>query len=169
MRTILLFIILLFTSCERYVLEKSDITLSGLYNITKIIITTDTGIISEYTSGVCKNDILPKPFDSIEINNFFMEFSYVDVRFNLLQITPSGKYLWEYGGNTRETQIWTDIDGNNSYFSGILKFSYIPKGHNQYEKVIFTIIDDGIISLVLRSEGTYSNTKKHITLYLSRQ
>jgi len=162
---ILMFLILL-SGCEKYVVEKSDVTLSGMYNITKIVTTDDNGLDSVYTYGFCKNDILPKPFDSIPINNFFIEFSYVDVRFNLINTNP---YMWEYGGNTDSTQIWTTINGNHSYFSGFLSFSYKPTGTDSYRTLRFTIVDDGLVSLTLRSEGTYTNSKKHITLYLSRQ
>lgn len=165
----LILVLFLLTSCEKFVLETSDVTLSGLYNITKVVTTTDKGIDSVYTDGVCINDILLKPFDSIPINNFFIEFSYVDVRFVLLKITQHGEYKWEYGGNEDSTQIWTYIDGNTAFFSGILKFSYKPKGYNQFQPLKFTIVDDGLISLTLRHEGTYNNSKKHITLYLSRQ
>lgn len=165
---ILMFLVLI-TGCEKYVVERSDVTLSGMYNITKVITTTDEGIDSVYTDGVFVNDLLPKPFDSIPVNDFFMEFSYVDVRFVLLDITQSGQYKWEYGGNEDSTQIWTNIYGNNAYFSGILKFSYKPKGSDQFQSLTFAIVDDGIMSLTLRHEGTYTDSKKHITLYLSRQ
>jgi hypothetical protein len=162
-KTYLILVLLFLSSCRKYVVDTSDVTLSGLYNITKVVTTTDKGIDSVYTDGVCVNDLLPKPFDSIPINNFFIEFSYVDVRFVLVN------NKWEYGGNTDSTQIWTNIYGNTAYFSGILKFSYKPKGSNQYQPMKFTIVDDGVISLTLRHEGTYTNSKKHITLYLSRQ
>jgi hypothetical protein len=165
---ILMFLVLL-SGCEKYVVEKSDVTLSGIYNITKIVTTDDEGIDSTYTYGFCKNNLLPKPFDSLVINNFFIEFSYSDVRFNLLDITTSGEYKWEYGGNSDSTTIWTDISLNNSYFSGVLSFSYKPTGTTQYRTVVFTIVDDGLISLTLRHDGTYTNSKKHITFYLSRQ
>ncbi len=163
---ILMFLVLI-TGCEKYVVERSDVTLSGTYNLTKVTISDDEGIDSVYTYGVCENSILPKPFDSLNINNFFIEFSYVDVRFNLLYINNLDQYVWEYGGNTPQTQIWTEIKGNTSYFSGILKFSYKPKGSKNIEPVTFYIVDDGLTSLTLKSTGTVVNGKmKYLTMQL---
>jgi len=163
---ILMFLVLI-TGCEKYVVERSDVTLSGMYNIVKITTTDDEGIDSIYTNGVCENDVLPAPFDSITINDFLIEFSYVDVRFKLIDISQD-IYMWEYGGNSDSTQIWYDIRGNHSYFSGYLTFSYKPKGNNSYRTVKFAIIEDGLTTLTLKSVGTYTNTKKSITLHLLR-
>ena len=64
----------LLTGCEKYVVEKSDITLSGKYVISKLnVINVDQNQTQDslYLMGSTYiNNNLPKPFDSIVIDNF---------------------------------------------------------------------------------------------------
>ena len=79
-----IFLILLFTSCEKFVLETSDVTLSGKYVVSKLDITNvdqNQTRDSLYTLGdVYVNSLIPDPLDSIEINRFYIHFDYSTVR-----------------------------------------------------------------------------------------
>ena len=71
-----IFLILIFPSCEKFSLERSDVTLSGKYVVSKLDITSvdqNTSKDSLYTIGsLYTNSVLPDPFDSILINRFYL-------------------------------------------------------------------------------------------------
>ena len=73
MKKYLLQILLCLTSCEKFVLNNSDITLSGKYVVSKLDITSvdqNQYRDSLYIIGTTyKNPLIPSPFDSIKINN----------------------------------------------------------------------------------------------------
>ena len=82
----LILVLFLLTSCEKFVVETSDVTLSGKYVVSKLDITSvdqNTNRDSLYTIGdVYVNPILPDPIDSIVINRFYIHFDYSTVRMN---------------------------------------------------------------------------------------
>ena len=96
----------LLTGCEKYVVEKSDITLSGKYVISKLnVINVDQNQTQDslYLIGSTYiNNNLPKPFDSIVIDNFYLHMDYSTIRINMLGVTSTGQDIWEYGNSSDE-------------------------------------------------------------------
>jgi hypothetical protein len=103
----------LLSSCEKFALERSDVTLSGKYVVSKLDITSvdqNTNQDSLYTLGsTYVNQLLPDPFDSIRINRFYLHMDYSTIRLNELGVSPTGKDIWEglftlplWEGNTDE-------------------------------------------------------------------
>ena len=74
MKRIILLTLLLFTSCQLYVTEVKDVTLSGKYVVSKLEITNvdqnQTKDESYLLGSTYKNSKLPDPFNNIKINNF---------------------------------------------------------------------------------------------------
>ena len=97
----LILVLFLLTSCEKFVVETSDVTLSGKYVVSKLDVTNvdqNETRDSLYTIGnVYVNPILPDPIDSIVINRFYIHFDYSTVRMNQLGVNPTGRDLWQYG------------------------------------------------------------------------
>jgi hypothetical protein len=116
MNKVYLILFIFLTSCERYVVETSDVTLSGKYVVSKIDITyTDQNQTRDslYSIGsVYINNLLPDPFDTMKINNFYLEMDYSTIRINQINTIPSGRDIWEYG--SPPNQIFYRILGNNS-------------------------------------------------------
>lgn len=167
---------LLFTlsSCEKYVVEKSDITLSGKYVVSKLEITSvdqNTSHDSLYTIGSSYvNDALPDPFDSISINHFYIHLTYSEIRLNLLGVQQnSGQDEWQYGSSPNE--IFYRVLGNNSYNNGFIQFDYVTNDGSS-RRITFLIEDDGFESLQLKSEGAWFQgkygEKQVMTLGLTR-
>jgi len=156
---ILTFLVLL-TSCERYVVEISDVTLSGEYVISKIDITNvdqNTTRDSLYTIGSTYiNNVLPDPFDTIEINRFYLHMDYASIRLNLLGVSLSGQDMWQYGSSPNE--IFYNVLSNNSYSNGYLQFDYISSDGSS-RRMLFLIEDDGFESLQLKSAGAWFKGK----------
>jgi hypothetical protein len=175
MRRIVGFLIFLvfLSGCEKYVVETSDITLSGKYVISKIHITNvdqNQTPDSLYLIGsTYVNHNLPKPFDSLVINDFYLHMDYSTIRINLLGVTPTGKDIWEYGISPNE--IFYNVLGNNSYNNGFLQFTYVTSAGNA-ATMTFLIEDDGFESLQLKSEGAWFESemgqKQVMTLGLTR-
>jgi hypothetical protein len=169
---ILMFLVLL-SGCEKYVVEKSDVTLSGKYVISKLHITNvdqNQTPDSLYLLGsTYVNHKLPKPFDSLVINDFYLHMDYSTIRFNLLGVTQTGTDIWEYGNYPNE--IFYQILGNNSYSYGFIQFTYITSDGNA-STMTFLIEDDGFESLQLKSEGAWFESemgqKQVMTLGLTR-
>jgi hypothetical protein len=169
---ILMFLVLL-SGCEKYVVEKSDVTLSGKYVISKLnVINVDQSQTPDslYLMGsTYVNHNLPKPFDSIVIDNFYLHMDYSTIRLNMLGVTSTGQDIWEYGNSPDE--IFYRILGNNSYCSGYLQFTYITSAGNA-ATMTFLIEDDGFESLQLKSEGAWfegdMGQKQVMTLGLTR-
>jgi hypothetical protein len=163
----------LLTSCEKFVLENKDVTLSGKYVVSKLHITNvdqNQKRDSLYTIGSSfTNNLIPDPLDSIVINDFYMHFDYSTVRMNELGVTPTGRDIWEYGSSPNE--IFYRILSNNSYNSGFLQFDYITSD-GSLRTLTFLIEDDGFESLQLKSSGTWFKgnfgEKQVMTLYLTR-
>jgi len=163
----------LLTSCEKFVLETSDVTLSGKYVVSKLDITNadqNQTRDSLYTVGdVYVNHLLPDPFDSLVVNRFYMHLDYSTLRMNELGVSPTGTDIWEYG--LAPNEIFYRILGNNSYNNGILQFDYKTRD-GSWRTMTFLIEDDGFQSLQLKSSGAWFKGKfgelQYMTLYLTR-
>lgn len=134
MKKYLFFIILLFTSCEKYVTNVSDLTMSGKYVVSKlqvIQITNPTGKDSTYLSNqVFIEKSLPDPFDTIRVNDFYIHFTYSNVMIGWIGTTPDGE-KWKYGKSPNEKPNdfifynrvpWTF----DAYTYGKINFTYKP-------------------------------------------
>jgi len=169
----LMLVLFLLTSCEKFVVETSDVTLSGKYVVSKLDITSvdqNTNRDSLYTIGsTYVNSVLPDPIDSIVINRFYLHFDYSTVRMNELGVSPTGSDIWQYGSSPNE--IFYRILSNNSYNNGFLQFDYITVDGSA-RTLTFLIEDDGFESLQLKSTGAWFKgkfgEKQVMTLYLTR-
>ena len=166
-------IMLFFTSCEKYVTEKSDLTLSGKYVVSRLDITNvdqaQTRDSLYIIGSTYINKALPNPFDSITVNRFYLYFDYVTIKLKLNGVSQSGSDIWEYGSSPNE--IFYRILNNNSYSNGYIQFDYLTKDGSS-RTVTFLIEDDGFESLQLKSSGGWFNgkfgQKQVMTMYLSR-
>ena len=169
----LILVLFLLTSCEKFVVETSDVTLSGKYVVSKLDITNvdrNPTRDSLYTVGdTYVNNLIPDPLDSIVVNRFYIHFDYSTVRMNELGVSPTGRDLWEYGSSPNE--IFYRILSNNSYNSGFLQFDYVTIDGSA-RTLTFLIEDDGFESLQLKSSGAWFKgkfgEKQVMTLYLTR-
>lgn len=169
----LILVLCLLTSCEKFVVETSDVTLSGKYVVSKLDITNvdqNQTRDSLYTVGdTYVNNLIPDPLDSIVVNRFYIHFDYSTVRMNELGVSPTGRDLWEYGSSPNE--IFYRILSNNSYNSGFLQFDYVTIDGSA-RTLTFLIEDDGFESLQLKSSGAWFKgkfgEKQVMTLYLTR-
>lgn len=160
-------------SCEKFVTEKSDISLSGKYVVSRMDITNvdqNQTRDSLYTIGSTYiNKVLPSPFDSININRFYIHLDYSTIRMGLLGVTPDGRDIWKYGLSPNE--IFYNILSNNSYSNGYIQFTYVTTDKS-VRTLTFLIEDDGFESLQLKSSGAWFNgklgQKQVMTLYLTR-
>jgi len=142
---ILICFLLFFSSCEKYGTEISTLTLSGKY---KLALLDATGVDQSYASdslyrpgSVYINRQLPKPFDSIVINRFYIELNYSEIRLNLVND------VWQYTTTYR-------VLNNTSYNLGYLQFDYVPSGVSK--RLTFHIEEDGLESLQLQSSGQWA-------------
>jgi hypothetical protein len=169
MKSFIFFCSILICSCQPIFLDNSDLTLSGKYVVSKIDITNVDQNVSEdslYTIGsTYVNRSLGHPFDSIEINRFYIHFDYSTISFNLLSVSPDGVDVWEY------RKIFYNVWFNNAFYSGTLQFDYITK-NGELRRMIFSIEDDGVENLQLKSSGGWFSgdlgEKQVMTLYLTR-
>ena len=173
MKKIILIILLFLTSCQFYVTEIKDVTLSGKYVVSKIEITNvdqNQTRDSLYLVGtVFKNSKLLDPFNNIPINNFYIHFDYSTVRMKLVGVKPSGEDIWFYGSTPN--YIFYRQFGRTPFHSGYIQYSYITKEGSE-NLVTFIIEDDGLESLQLRSTGIWPNgqfgEKQVMTMSLTR-
>ena len=169
---ILMFLVLI-TGCEKYVVEKSDITLSGKYVVSKIHISnvdqSQTPDSMYLLGSTYINHELPKPFDSMVVDDFYLHMDYSTIRLNLFGVTQTGQDIWEYGNSPDE--IFYRILGNNSYNNGYIQFTYITST-GAATTMTFLIEDDGFESLQLKSSGAWFDgemgQKQVMTLGLTR-
>jgi hypothetical protein len=159
-KVFLLLIVLVFASCEQYVTEISDLTLSGKYVVSKLEITNvdqNQTRDSLYLLGTTySNNLLPKPFDSIRINNFYIHMDYSTLRMKLLGVTPSGEDIWKYGVGSNP--IFYRTFGRTPYNYGYMQFNYITEDGTA-RTITFHIEDDGYESLQLKSTGAWFDGK----------
>jgi hypothetical protein len=159
-KVFLLLIVLLFTSCEHYITEISDLTLSGKYVVSKLEITNvdqNHTRDSLYLLGTTyNNSLLPKPFDSVRINNFYVHMDYSTIRMKLLGVTPSGQDIWRYGSGSNP--IFYRTFGRTAYNHGYIQFDYVTEDGSS-RTITFQIEDDGYETLQLKSSGAWFNGK----------
>lgn len=173
-RVILLLITCLQLGCEVYYVERSELSISGKYVVSKLDVTNvDQSIDKDslYSIGsvyIAKND-MPPPFDSIMVNRFYIHLTHASIRLNQLGVDNFGRDIWEYGNSPNE--IFYRVFGNTAFFSGYLQFTYLTK-HGNYQTMTFVIEHDGVESLQLKSSGSWffgsEGQKQVITLYLTR-
>ena len=152
MKKYFLFVLLSFlTSCERYVTEISTLTLSGKYKLALLDVTSvdqRTSPDSTYLAGsVYINPSLPFPFDTIQINRFFIYFTYSEIKINLID-TSQGRDIYQFNTNYK-------VLNNNAYDLGHLQFTYFPTPIAK--TLTFHIEKDGLESLQLQSSGQWVN------------
>jgi len=161
-------------SCEKFVVETSDVTLSGKYVVSMIDITnvdqsTEKDSLYRVGSTYFNKENMSDPFDSIVINRFYLHLDYSTIRFNLVGVTQEGRDIWEYGESNNP--IFYQILSNNAYNSGYLRFTY-RSTNNETNTLTFLIEDDGYETLQLKSSGAWlkgkEGQKQIMTLYLSR-
>ena len=173
MKRIILLTLLLFTSCQLYVTEVKDVTLSGKYVVSKLEITNvDQNQTKDqrYLLGTTfRSDDWPEPFNYIPINNFYIHFDYSTIRMGFRGVTNSGEDIWAYG--THPNYIYYDVFGGTPFYSGNLQFDYLKKNGGQ-QRMTFMIEDDGLETLQLKSSGVWPSgkmgQKQVMTLYLTR-
>ena len=172
----LLFCLSLITllSCEKYVTEISDLTLSGEYVVSEIqVINSNGGLVQNYSFGqTYSNNSLPHPFNKIKTNHFRIHFTYSEVYMNKDVELVNGIWDWEYGRN----KLYSDrgiIYGRipysyNSYVLGKFDFYYIPKNELSYRRIIFNVISDLSESLILSGleHAPQQQNGPHYTLVL---
>jgi hypothetical protein len=172
MKKIILLTLLLFTSCQLYVTEIKDVTLSGKYVVSKLEITSvdqSSPRIEKFFIGqTYVNNALGHPFNKIQINNFYIHFDYSTVRMDWTR-TESGRDIWGYGMYPNE--IFYKIFGTTPFHSGDLQFDYVSKD-GTLRTLRFTIEDDGLETLQLKLNGFWSNgqfgQKQTMTMSLTR-
>ena len=173
MKRIILLILLLFTSCQLYVTEIKDVTLSGKYVVSKLeipIVDQNKTRDSLYLVGsTYKNPKLPDPFNNISINNFYIHFDYSTVRMKLLGAYPSGQDIWFYGSDPN--YIFYKNFGGTPFHAGYLQYHYTTKEGGDV-LVTFLIEDDGLETLQLKSSGAWFagklGEKQVMTISLTR-
>lgn len=172
MKKIIPLILLLITSCQFYVTEIKDVTLSGKYVVSKIEVTSvdQSHPRSELflIGDTYVNNNLVHPFNEIPINNFYIHFDYSTLRMDWIR-TESGRDIWRYGMSPNE--IFYRTFGTTPFHSGYLQFDYISKDGNPVS-LKFIIEDDGLESLQLKSTGIWTNgqfgEKQVVTMSLTR-
>lgn len=170
---LILSLVFLLLSCEAYVTEKSDLTLSGKYVVSKLHITNvdqNQTPDSLYLLGTTyDNDAMPHPFDVIPINNFYIHFDYSTIRMKLLGVNQGGQDIWQYG--TSPNEIFYRVLNNNAYDLGYIQFDYVTQ-NGSTRRITFHIEHDGYESLQLKSSGGWFNgkhgEKQVMTMYLTR-
>ena len=173
MKKIILIILLFLTSCQFYVTEIKDVTLSGKYVVSKLEITNvDQNQTRDeiYLIGdTYVNNNLPHPFNNIKINNFYLHFYYSTVRMDLRGVTKSGEDIWGYGASPNE--IFYKTFGTTPFHSGYFQYHYTSKtgGH---VSMTFIIEDDGMETLQIKSSGAWFDgkfgQKQVMTILLTR-
>lgn len=173
MKKITLITLLLFTSCQLYVTEKKDVTLSGKYVVSKLEITNvdqnQTRDSLYLVGSVYRNPQLPDPFNNISINNFYIHFDYSTVRMKLVGVYPSGQDMWFYGSGPN--YIFYKNFGVTPFHSGYIQYHYKTKDGSGIS-MTFMIEDDGLETLQLKSSGAWFDgelgQKQVMTISLTR-
>lgn len=170
MKKYIVFILLIFTSCEKYVTNVSDLTLSGRYIVNQIDVIYSDRPSQKFIGGQTYKSDMPQPFDSITVNGFYilLDGSGTIGFFKLVRLQPFSSNKWLYGNNK---DLYFNVYGNNAYNLGYLNFRYIPIGSNGYQNVSFKIEEDGFENLKLLTTGSYGSqdNKTQIRLYLQRE
>jgi hypothetical protein len=173
MKKFALIILLFLTSCQFYVTEIKDVTLSGKYVVSKLEITNvDQNQTKDeiYLIGdTYVNNNLPHPFNNIKINNFYLHFDYSTVRMDWRGSAKSGEDIWGYGVSPNE--IFYKNFGRTPFHSGYIQYHYTTK-EGSHVSVTFLIEDDGLETLQLKSSGAWFDgkfgQKQVMTMLLTR-
>lgn len=173
-----MFLVLL-SSCERYVVEKSDVTLMGLYVVDAVDVIGNNGSTDTTLNQgqVFENSIAPEPFNYIKTNDFNICFHSTGFcgDFGIIWVNKDKPFQipqWLYDSRKRiNAYDGFSIYGNNPYSLGILQLNYTTP--DSVSKTIkFTIEKDGFESLQLLSTGSYpfgpNGTKSFFRLYMTR-
>lgn len=172
MKKFFLIFCILLISCEKYVLPISTLTLSGKYKLALLDVTSvDQNITKDslYRIGsVYINRSLPKPFDSMVINRFYIHLDYSTIRMNLLGVSRQGRDIWQFGNAPNE--IFYRIINNDAYNYGYLQFDY--EASALINRLTFHIEEDGLESLQLQTSGQWAKgelgEKQILTFYFTR-
>jgi len=181
MKKIFLFnlICTILVSCEKYVTEISDVTLSGLYVVDEIDVIGNNGTtnISYHSGDIFDNQIFPQPFNHIKTNDFNInfendgfvgDFQMVWTNKNSPFITPQWLYDSRHHANVYDG---FSIYGNNSYSLGTLILNYTTNDRISHV-MSFKIEKDGFESLQLLSTSSYPygqyGTSSRFRIYLTR-
>jgi hypothetical protein len=175
---ILMFLVLL-TGCEKYVVEKSDVTLSGLYVVDAIDIIGNNGSTDTTLNQgqIFESSIAPEPFNHIETNDFNINFESDGLwgDFEMIWTNKNNPFVtpqWLY--DSRKLTNFYDgftIYGNNQLSLGTLQLNYTTADSVSHT-MSFKIEKDGFESLQLLSTGSYpfgpNGTKSYFRLYMTR-
>ena len=173
MKKIILIILLFLTSCQFYVTEIKDVTLSGKYVVSKLEITNvdqnQTPNKIYLVGDTYINNNLSHPFNNIKINNFYLHFDYSTLRMDLRGVTKSGEDIWGYGVSPNE--IFYKTFGTTPFHSGYLQYHYTSKTGDRVS-MTFMIEDDGMETLQIKSSGAWFDgkfgQKQVMTMLLTR-
>jgi hypothetical protein len=167
-KTILLFLVFVLTSCEKYVTEISDLTLSGRYIVYQVDVIHTNQPSQTFVGGQTYTGNLPHPFNNISINNFYilLDGSGFNGIFKLVRLQSN---LWLYGN--KPDFLFFHVENNNAYNLGNLVLNYKPIGSETFKNLTFKIEEDGFEHLKLLHSGIYDNQgqKTQIRLYLQRE
>jgi hypothetical protein len=161
-------------SCEKYVVEISDLTLSGEYVVTEVqVINSNGGVVQNYNFGqTYSNNSLPHPFNNIKTNRFRIHFTYSEVYMSKEVQLANDIWDWEYGRNKQYSNkgiLYYRIPYSyDSYTLGKFDFNYIPKNESSYRRVVFSVISDLPESLQLSGleHAPHQQNGPHYTLVL---
>lgn len=174
MKKYLFLLLVILTSCEKYVTEVSDLTLSGKYVVSKLAViqtnnptTPDTVYLS---NQVFVSNNLPDPFDTIKVNDFYIHFDYSTVRMNWLGNTNVGREVWKYGDKPNYIFYNRVFGSYDAYTLGKISFEYVPSNRNSISRVILQVDSDLLESLQLSGFEFVSNegTKYRLIFSLTR-
>jgi hypothetical protein len=160
----LLLTILLLSSCVKYTQPKL-LSLSGTYVVDKItylkIDNSDTtGFQVYYPGDMYVNPNIYNPFDTLKVGETKFSMDYQLFFYNPVE-TATGSTYWK-------DKCDYDVQNETNNFLGYLIL--YPDNYNK--KIVFSIIDDGLESLVIRQTGHWafgsSGPDESITIYLTR-
>ena len=169
---LLMFLVLL-SGCEKYVVEISNVTLSGLYVVDWVTVVGSEGndTILHYENGEIFTDTnlnSYKPFNEIETNEFNINFessSFIG-DFEMIWLDKPVKPInWKY--DTRDSDDAFFKINNTAYSYGTLRLNYFQPGDKSITTMIFKIEEDGFEHLKLLS-SPYGPDNRRIRLYLTR-
>jgi len=163
------------TSCEKYVTNVSDLTISGKYVVSKLVVietnNPNQGDTTYLSNQIFINNSLPDPFDSIKVNDFYLHFDYSRVRIGLIG-TNLGREIWKYGDSPNyifyNRVPWTF----DAYTLGKISFEYVPMYRNSISRVVLQVDSDLLESIQLSGFEFISDnrlgTKKRLVFSLTR-
>jgi hypothetical protein len=164
--------LVLLSGCERYVVEISDVTLSGMYVVDWVTVVEDKGndTVSFYENGeVFTDSNLYEPFDTIKTNDFNINFESSSFlgEFEMIWLDkPNTPINWKYDSR-KSNYSYFEITNNTSYSYGYLRLNYGQHGNNSIKTMVFKIEEDGFEHLKLLSTP-YGPYNRQIRLYLTR-